>query len=130
MEGRQAVRELLIAGQRKVKEIWVSADPDESEVVGDIVDIAKTMRVTVTQVARKRLDMQARSEAPQGVIAFAAPLQEVELSTLLQRRGTRHAPEHHVEDAREREHEGQRPAAWPVREALFRRGSRRGRCPA
>ena len=30
--------------------------------------------------------MQARSEAPQGVIAFAAPLQEVELTTLLQRR--------------------------------------------
>ena len=89
VEGRQAVRELLIAGRRKVKEIWVSADPDESEVVGDIVEIARTMRVTVTQVARKRLDMQARSEAPQGVIAFAAPLQEVELSVLLQRRGGR-----------------------------------------
>ena len=89
VEGRQAVRELLIAGRRKVKEIWVSADPDEREVVGDIVEIARTMRVTVTQVARKRLDMQARSEAPQGVIAFAAPLQEVELSVLLQRRGGR-----------------------------------------
>lgn len=89
MEGRQAVRELLIAGKRKVREIWVSADPDESDVVGDIVEIAKTMRVTVTQVARKRLDMQARSEAPQGVIAFAAALQEVELATLLQRKGGR-----------------------------------------
>ncbi len=89
VEGRQAVRELLIAGRRKVREIWVSADPDESEVVGDIVEIARTMRVTVTQVARKRLDMQARSEAPQGVIAFAAPLQEVELAALLQRRAGR-----------------------------------------
>ncbi len=89
VEGRQAVRELLIAGQRKVKEIWVSADPDESEVVGDIVDIARTMRVTVTQTARKKLDMQARSEAPQGVIAFAAPLQEVELNSLLVRRNNR-----------------------------------------
>lgn len=89
VEGRQAVRELLIAGKRKVREIWVSADPDESDVVGDIVEIAKTMRVTVTQVARKRLDMQARSEAPQGVIAFAAALQEVELATLLQRKGGR-----------------------------------------
>ena len=87
VEGRQAVRELLIAGQRRVREIWVSSDPDESEVVGDIVEIARTMRITVTQVARKRLDMQARSEAPQGVIAFAAPLQEVELASLLQRRG-------------------------------------------
>ena len=87
VEGRQAVRELLVAGRRKVREIWVSAEPEANDVVGDIVEIARTMRVTVTQVARKRLDMQARSEAPQGVIAFAAPLQEVELSSLLQRRG-------------------------------------------
>lgn len=89
VEGRQAVRELLVAGRRKVREIWVAADPDANEVVGDIVDIARTMRVQVTQVARKRLDSQARGEAPQGVIAFAAPLQEVELASLLKRRGNR-----------------------------------------
>jgi 23S rRNA (guanosine2251-2'-O)-methyltransferase len=86
VEGRQAVRELLISGKRRVHEIWVSADPEENEVVGDIVEIARTMRVQVTEVARKRLDMQARSEAPQGVLAFAAPLQETELATLLKRR--------------------------------------------
>lgn len=85
VEGRQAVRELLIAGKRRVKEIWVSAEPDTTEVVGDIVEIARTMRVNVTQVARRKLDQQARSEAPQGVIAFAEPLQEVELATLLRR---------------------------------------------
>ena len=86
VEGRQAVRELLVAGNRKVREVWVSADLDQNEIVADIVDIARSMRVPVTEVARKRLEMQARSEAPQGVIAFAAPLQEVELATLLQRR--------------------------------------------
>jgi 23S rRNA (guanosine2251-2'-O)-methyltransferase len=85
VEGRQAVRELLVAGQRRVREIWVSADPDRNEVVGDIVDLARSMRVQVTDVARKRLDMQARSEAPQGVIAFAAPLEETELADLLRR---------------------------------------------
>jgi len=89
VEGRQAVRELLLAGKRRVHEVWVSADPEENEVVGDIVDIAKTMRITVTQVARKRLDDQARSEAPQGVLAFAAGLQETELATLLTRKGTK-----------------------------------------
>ena len=41
VEGRQAVRELLIAGNRRVKEIWVSADPEENEVIGDIVEIAR-----------------------------------------------------------------------------------------
>lgn len=85
VEGRQAVRELLIAGKRRVREIWVSADPERNEVVGDIVDIARSMRVQVTEVARKRLDLQARSEAPQGVIAFAAPLEETDLADLLRR---------------------------------------------
>ena len=86
VEGRQAVRELLIAGRRRVREVWVATDLDQNEVVGDIVDIARSMRVQVTEVARKRLEAQARSEAPQGVIAFAAPLPEVELADLLRRR--------------------------------------------
>ena len=93
VEGRQAVRELLIAGKRRVHEVWVSVELDAegntNEVIGDIIEIAKTMRITVTQVARKRLDEQARSEAPQGVLAFAAPLQETELATLLVRKGTK-----------------------------------------
>jgi 23S rRNA (guanosine2251-2'-O)-methyltransferase len=87
VEGRQAVRELLIAGSRKVHEVWVSGELVETEIIGDIVEIARSMRIQVTEVARKRLEAQARSEAPQGVIAFAAPLQEVELGTLLKRRG-------------------------------------------
>ena len=80
------MRELLVAGQRRVRELWVSADPEENEVVGDIVEIARSMRVQITEVARKRLDSQARSEAPQGVLAFAAPLQETELADLLKRK--------------------------------------------
>lgn len=52
------MRELLIAGNCRAKEIWVSSDPDESEIVSDIVEIAKTMRITVTQTACKWLDMQ------------------------------------------------------------------------
>jgi len=86
VEGRQAVRELLIAGTRKVREVWVATDLDDNEVVGDIVDIARSMRVQVQQVNRKRLEAAARSEAPQGVIAFAAPLREAELADLLRRR--------------------------------------------
>jgi 23S rRNA (guanosine2251-2'-O)-methyltransferase len=86
VEGRQAVRELLLAGRRKVREVWVASDLDGSEIVQDIVDIARSVRAPVQHVARKRLEAQARSEAPQGVIAFAAPLPEVELPALLQRR--------------------------------------------
>lgn len=85
VEGRQAVRELLIAGKRRVKEVWVSGELVETEIIGDIIEIARTMRVQVTEVARKRLEAQARSEAPQGILAFAAPLQEVELDSMLKR---------------------------------------------
>jgi 23S rRNA (guanosine2251-2'-O)-methyltransferase len=85
VEGRQAVRELLIAGKRRVKEVWVSGELAETEIIGDIIEIARSMRVQVTEVARKRLESQARSEAPQGVLAFAAPLQDVELDSLLKR---------------------------------------------
>ena len=86
VEGRQAVRELLVTGKRRVKEIWLAGDLDQNDVVDDIVEIARSMRVQVTEVNRKRLESQARSEAPQGVIAFAAPLEDVELDVLLRRR--------------------------------------------
>jgi len=86
VEGRQAVRELLIAGKRRVREVWVATDLDDNEIVGDIVDIARSMRVPVQEVNRKRLEQAARSEAPQGIIAFAAPLPEVELADMLKRK--------------------------------------------
>ena len=91
VEGRQAVRELLIAGRRRVQEIWVSteligADGSPDDGVADIVALAGANRVPVAHVARGKLDHRARSEAPQGVIAFANPLPEAELADLVKRR--------------------------------------------
>jgi 23S rRNA (guanosine2251-2'-O)-methyltransferase len=90
VEGRQAVRELLIAGKRKVSEVWVATDLLEgesaSDIVTDIVEIARSVRAPVQEVNRKRLEAKARSEAPQGVIAFAAPLIETDLADLIKRR--------------------------------------------
>lgn len=90
VEGRQAVRELLIAGKRKVREVWVATDLVEgeasSDIVNDIVDIARSVRAPVQEVNRRRLEARARSEAPQGVIAFAAPLVETDLADLIKRR--------------------------------------------
>jgi len=85
VEGRQAVRELLIAGRRKVKEIWIASDLDVNEVVDDIVALARNERVQVLEVSRRKLDAVARSEAPQGVIAFANALPEAEFSDFLKR---------------------------------------------
>lgn len=47
IEGRQAVRELLIAQRRKTFEIWVSNDLDENDVISDILALAADQRVPV-----------------------------------------------------------------------------------
>jgi 23S rRNA (guanosine2251-2'-O)-methyltransferase len=82
VEGRQAVRELLLAGRRKVRELWVSTDLEDAGVIADIVDLAADQRVPVVEVSRRKLEAQARSEAPQGVLAKAGPLPEAELDDL------------------------------------------------
>jgi 23S rRNA (guanosine2251-2'-O)-methyltransferase len=87
VEGRQAVRELLIAGRRKVREVWMIDEGDDSPILGDIRELAAGNRVTVTRVGRGRFTAQARCEAPQGVLALAAPLPEADLDTLVAGRG-------------------------------------------
>ena len=86
VEGRQAVRELLIAGRRKVREIWMANDIDTAPIIEDIEELAHGQRVTILEVPRKKLEERARSEAPQGIIAFAAPIPEADLGEML--RGT------------------------------------------
>lgn len=91
IEGRQAVRELLLAQRRKAHEVWISGELEGSESIEDIVAIAAANRVPVIYVARKKLEMTARSEAPQGVLAMAAELPEADFGRML-RRGGKHAP--------------------------------------
>jgi 23S rRNA (guanosine2251-2'-O)-methyltransferase len=81
------VRELLLAGRRKVREIYVTAKDDDpsgrtNDGLQDIVDLALDLKVPVREVSRSRLLREARTEAPQGVVAMAAPLAEHELDDL------------------------------------------------
>jgi 23S rRNA (guanosine2251-2'-O)-methyltransferase len=83
VEGRQAVRELLLAGRRRVHEVWIAADDDDRRgPLSDIADIAADGRVVVKRVSPGKLAAAARSEAPQGVLARAAPLEEVDFDEL------------------------------------------------
>jgi 23S rRNA (guanosine2251-2'-O)-methyltransferase len=91
VEGRQAVRELLVAGRRKVREVWVETD-NSSHGLSDLVALARHRRVPITEVSPNRLAAAARSEAPQGVLARAAPLEEADLDELARVRGGGHAP--------------------------------------
>jgi 23S rRNA (guanosine2251-2'-O)-methyltransferase len=77
------VRELLLAGRRRVREVLVAAERDDVDVLQDIVDLALEAGVPVREVPRRRLLAEARSEAPQGVVARAAPLHEHDLDDLV-----------------------------------------------
>ena len=92
VEGRQAVRELLLANRRDTREIWMAQDLDPAPVLEDIRELAAEARVVVKEVGRGKLDAAARTDAPQGIIAFAKPLPEADLDALIARRPGRPAP--------------------------------------
>ncbi len=75
-----------MAEKRKVYDIFISAELEGDAGVSDIVEIARAQRVPLTYIARAKLDREARSEAPQGVLALAAELEEVELGDLVRTR--------------------------------------------
>ncbi len=83
VEGRNAVRELLVAGRRRVREVVVSTDRANAPVLDDILTLATQLHVPVRELGRTKLDQLARTEAHQGVVASAAPLPEDELDDLL-----------------------------------------------
>ncbi|MEZ5237830.1 MAG: 23S rRNA (guanosine(2251)-2'-O)-methyltransferase RlmB [Microthrixaceae bacterium] len=86
VEGRQSVRELLLAGRRKVHEVYLGNDVEEREIVEDILGLAAELRVPVRRVARSKLDHMARTDSPQGVVARAQRLPSVDLDGLCRER--------------------------------------------
>jgi 23S rRNA (guanosine2251-2'-O)-methyltransferase len=87
IEGRQAVRELLLAGKRRVREVMVAEQQDNNDVLEDIVDLAQDMKIPVREVTRTKLFSQARTESPQGVVARADELIDHDLLELAKRKG-------------------------------------------
>jgi 23S rRNA (guanosine2251-2'-O)-methyltransferase len=86
IEGRQAVRELLIAQRRKVHEVWIAGDLEGDDAIEGIVALAAANRVPLSYVGRTKLEATARSEAPQGVLARASALPEADFATMIRRR--------------------------------------------
>ncbi|MDE0605998.1 MAG: 23S rRNA (guanosine(2251)-2'-O)-methyltransferase RlmB [Acidimicrobiaceae bacterium] len=83
VEGRHAVRELLLAGTRRTREVVLAGDLDDSPILGDIIDLADENKVPIRELARSKFESMACTGASQGVIATAAPLQPAELEDLL-----------------------------------------------
>jgi 23S rRNA (guanosine2251-2'-O)-methyltransferase len=82
VEGRRAVLELLTVGRRTVRQILLAEDQDPSPQLDRIEELAARLRIPVETVPRHRLDAQARTEAPQGVLAIARPIEPVSLEDL------------------------------------------------
>jgi len=83
VEGRRAVLELLRADRRPVRTVWVSRSARDDPALDEIRALAgDALRV----VGPERIDAIARSDAPQGVVATAAPLVPADLDEMLARR--------------------------------------------
>src|SRR3954454_3843445 len=79
VEGRRAVHELLHARRRRVRTVYVSSSAAGDPAVAAIVELAgDALRI----VPPDRLEKVARTDAPQGVVALAAPLQAASLDEL------------------------------------------------
>jgi 23S rRNA (guanosine2251-2'-O)-methyltransferase len=77
VEGRRAVVELLTARRRVVHEVWVSGDSER------IAELASAADARIRRVPAEQLERKARTDAPQGVIAFAAPIATADVGDLL-----------------------------------------------
>jgi 23S rRNA (guanosine2251-2'-O)-methyltransferase len=83
VEGRRAVRELLVAGRRKVHELLLSSAADEAPALSELGSLAREAGVRVKTVPPDQIERRARTGAPQGVVAFAAPVPAADLDALL-----------------------------------------------
>ena len=82
VEGRQAVRELLLAGARPTHEVVIAAGQNQTGLLAQIVELAAELRVPLKEVAKGKFESMTVTEAPQGVMARAAPLREHDLEEL------------------------------------------------
>jgi 23S rRNA (guanosine2251-2'-O)-methyltransferase len=83
VEGRRAVRELLRARGRRVHDLWLASDAAPAPILEEIVALADEQQVKVRRVPADQVERKARTEAPQGVVAFAAPVATADFDALL-----------------------------------------------
>ncbi len=83
VEGRRAVRELLVARRRKVHELLVSSGADDAPELQELESLARAAGVRIKAVPPDQIERRARTGAPQGVIAIAAPVPAADLDDLL-----------------------------------------------
>lgn len=89
VEGHHAVHELLVAGRRRTRRLWVARTEAVSGPLERISQLASERGVRVELKTADALLDAARTGAPQGVVAWADPVPAVGLEDLV---GTGPAP--------------------------------------
>jgi 23S rRNA (guanosine2251-2'-O)-methyltransferase len=82
VEGRRAVLELLTVGKRRIRKIRIADGQEPSPQLDEIERLAGGRRIPLETVPRVRFDAEAKTFAPQGVMASAAPVPLGELAQL------------------------------------------------
>ena len=72
IEGRQAVREALSAGRRRIREVWMDGALEPAPVLDEIIRLAERAGAPVRMTPK--IDQLSRTDAAQGVIARGDPL--------------------------------------------------------
>ena len=83
VEGRQAVRELLLAGKRQISEVLMIEDMTDADVLTDIEGLSHEFGVSLRKVSRRHMASEALTESHQGVIARAAAVKEMDVDRLM-----------------------------------------------
>ena len=84
--------ELLRTGRRAVYDVWLAEGVDPAPILAEIVEEAERRRVPIRRTSRAALEREAATEAPQGVLAHAAPLAEADFDDLCRRPDQPEAP--------------------------------------
>lgn len=83
VEGFHAVQTLIENGKRRISQIFVDREVDESPEMTKLVYEAERKRVRVTKLSREQFMGRARTEAAQGVIAYCAEKKPKDIDDLL-----------------------------------------------
>ena len=65
-----------------MRRLWLAEGLDPSNQIAEIERLAERRRIRIERVRRTRLESQAQTDSPQGVLAVAAPVHPVDLEDL------------------------------------------------
>jgi len=84
VEGRNAVREAILAGTRKVREVNMSEGLDPGVVIEDIANLSRELRIPLRMHAKSKFKSMTTTESAQGVQAICDPLPDLEIEDLVE----------------------------------------------